>query len=92
MALGVLPDIEIERKSLRLQPYDTLLFYTDGVTEAMNEDDDEFGMERMRIAVHNARRQNAAAIVEAITQGVQEHAGGTPQFDDITLVVMKYMP
>lgn len=89
MALGILPGIEIEARSVRLQPNDTLLFYTDGVTEAMNEDFDEFGIERLRLAAQSARHLDAPGIVAAITDNVQLHAGDTPQFDDITLVVLK---
>ncbi|MCA9936282.1 MAG: SpoIIE family protein phosphatase [Ardenticatenaceae bacterium] len=89
MALGVLPDITIESRKIKLKPNDTLLFYTDGVTEAMNEDYDEFGMERMRMAAFAAQNGNASGIVEAITESIRHHAGETPQFDDITLVVLK---
>ncbi|MFQ5398763.1 MAG: SpoIIE family protein phosphatase [Anaerolineae bacterium] len=90
MALGVLPDITVECRQVRIHPGDTLLLYTDGVTEAMNEDDDEFGLERLRLAAEAARTQDAAHIVRAITEAIRDHAGDTPQFDDITLVVMKH--
>ncbi len=89
MALGILPGVEIEMRSIQLHHDDTLIFYTDGVTEAINEDYDEFGLERMRFAAHAARHQDAQGIVDSITGNLQQHAGGTPQFDDITLVVLK---
>jgi phosphoserine phosphatase RsbU/P len=89
MALGVLPDIEVESQSVQLYPNDTVVFYTDGVTEAMNEDYDEFGMERLRLTAVNHKNQSAAAIRQAITEAIRSHAGDTPQFDDITLIVMK---
>lgn len=89
IALGVLPEVEIECHQIRFQPGDTLIFYTDGVTEAINEDLDEFGVERLLISVNGRRRQSAADVVRTITQAVQRHAGDTQQFDDITLVVMK---
>lgn len=89
MALGVLPDIEVESQSVQLYPNDTVLFYTDGVTEAMNEDYDEFGMERLRLTAVTHKKQSAAAIRQAITDAIRSHAGDTPQFDDITLIVMK---
>ncbi len=65
------------------------MFYTDGVTEAMNEDYDEFGMERLRLTAVNHIKQSATAIRQAITDAIRTHAGDTPQFDDITLIVMK---
>ncbi|MCB9420569.1 MAG: SpoIIE family protein phosphatase [Ardenticatenaceae bacterium] len=89
MALGVLPDIEVESQSVQLYPHDTVLFYTDGVTEAMNEDYDEFGMERLRLTAVNHKNQSATNIKQAITDAIRNHAGDTPQFDDITLIVMK---
>ncbi len=89
MALGVLPDIEVASQSIHLHPGDTLIFYTDGVTEAMNADYDEFGLERLRLTAVTHQNESAAAIRQAITAAIQEHAGDTPQFDDITLIVMK---
>jgi serine phosphatase RsbU (regulator of sigma subunit)/putative methionine-R-sulfoxide reductase with GAF domain len=89
IALGVLPEIEIEQRSIRFHPNDILLIYTDGVTEAMNEDYDEFGLERLHITADKAKRQGASGIVQAVTSAIRDHAGETPQFDDITLVVMK---
>jgi phosphoserine phosphatase RsbU/P len=89
MALGVLPDITVQQNRIQVQPGDTILFYTDGVTEAMNEDYDEFGLERLEITAVQHRKQPAQEILNAITQAIRDHAGGTPQFDDITLVVMK---
>ncbi|MBK8984943.1 MAG: serine/threonine-protein phosphatase [Chloroflexi bacterium] len=89
MALGVLPQITIQQQCIHVQGGDTLIFYTDGVTEAMNEDYDEFGLERLRIAAANHRKKSAADTVQAITQAIRHHAGDTPQSDDITLVVMK---
>jgi serine phosphatase RsbU (regulator of sigma subunit) len=89
IALGVLPVAQIERREINLRLGDTLVFYTDGVTEAMNEDYDEFGLDRLRVTVEAARYQEAEEIVTAVTQAIQTHAGNAPQFDDITLVVMK---
>jgi serine phosphatase RsbU (regulator of sigma subunit)/putative methionine-R-sulfoxide reductase with GAF domain len=89
MALGILPEITIESKSVRLQSQDTLIFYTDGVTEAVNEDYDEFGLSRLKHAASSAQNQSAATILETITSSINDHAGDTPQYDDITLVVMK---
>jgi serine phosphatase RsbU (regulator of sigma subunit)/putative methionine-R-sulfoxide reductase with GAF domain len=89
IALGVLPEISIESHSVRLRPNDTLIFYTDGVTEAVNEDYDEFGLARLELAALGARTGDASIILEAITRSIHEHTGATPQYDDITMVVMK---
>ncbi len=89
IALGVLPDVKITTHTVPLERGDTLIMYTDGVTEAINEDYDEFGMERLCLTVRAARGRNAQAIVQAISDGIHDHAGDTPQFDDVTLVVLK---
>jgi sigma-B regulation protein RsbU (phosphoserine phosphatase) len=89
MALGILPEITIESKTIHLRSGDTLIFYTDGVTEAINEDYDEFGMTRLEIAATSVRSQDATTILKAITHSINDHAGDTPQYDDITLIVMK---
>lgn len=89
MAMGVLEEIRVAQKYLHVDPGDTVIFYTDGVTEAMNEDMDEFGLERLRLAATGASKGNAAAIMKAITAAIGDHAGDAAQFDDVTVVVMK---
>jgi serine phosphatase RsbU (regulator of sigma subunit)/putative methionine-R-sulfoxide reductase with GAF domain len=87
MALGILPEIEMESSSVTLQPGDTLVMFTDGVTEAINEDFDEFGNQRLVQTMRSVRRQNPQQIIAALTAAVRDHAGDTPQYDDLTLVV-----
>ncbi len=89
MALGVLPSIQLQSHTAAIKPDETVIMYTDGVTEALNVDYDEFGMERLEMAARAAAGQDATAIVNRITDDVRDHVGETPQFDDITLVVMK---
>ncbi len=89
IALGVLPQVQVERRETVFRRGDTLVLYTDGVTETMNEDFDEFGLDRLRVTVEGARQRHPGEIVTAVTQAIHVHAGDTPQFDDITLVVMK---
>ncbi|MFO7536633.1 MAG: SpoIIE family protein phosphatase [Chloroflexota bacterium] len=89
MALGVLPQIQVDPLTVSLHITDTVIFYTDGVTEAINEDYDEFGLERMLIAATAAQKGSAYDVIKSITQDVIHHAGETPQFDDITLVVLR---
>ncbi len=89
IALGVLPQIDLQSQSVQINKGDSLLLYTDGVTEAINEDYDEFGMERLYWTARAVQRQDAAAIIEAVRESIHDHAGGMPQFDDITMVVLK---
>lgn len=89
VALGVLPTVEIAQNEVRVAANEAVVFYTDGVTEAMNEDLDEFGLERLSLTAKANRRSSAAGIVTAITTAIDLHCGDTPQFDDITMVVLK---
>lgn len=91
LVLGVLENVNYQSHQVTLKAGDVVVFYTDGVTEALNEDNDEFGMERLRLVVTQAYQESATDIVAAIMQAVGQHAGDTPQFDDSTLVVMKYL-
>ncbi len=92
IALGVLDDIVVGEQSVLLEPDDMVLMYTDGVTEAMNEDYDEFGLERLRLTLRGAREQPPSGIVAAVTEAVREHTGDATLFDDLTMVVIKRKP
>jgi serine phosphatase RsbU (regulator of sigma subunit) len=74
---------------MQFRPGETILLYTDGVTEALNEDYDEFGLERLRVAARTTARKPATDIVRHISESISDHAGETPQFDDMTLIVIK---
>ena len=89
MALGILPEVEIGNQTLEFLPGDTLVLYTDGVTEAVNEDFDEFGLRRLSMIAREHQSESAVEVVTAVTEAIRDHAGETPQFDDITLIVMK---
>jgi sigma-B regulation protein RsbU (phosphoserine phosphatase) len=89
MALGVLLDAPLSEHTIQLEPGDVLALYTDGVTEALNIDGEEFGMERLEQALQANADHSAEDIVAAIDAAVDEFVGNEPPFDDFTLVVMK---
>jgi serine phosphatase RsbU (regulator of sigma subunit) len=89
MAMGVLPGIDLEQGETKIQPGDVLLLYTDGVTDALSTEMEEFGLTRLRRIVAAYCTQSAADIVRAINQAVAEFVGDMDQFDDLTLVVLK---
>lgn len=89
VALGVLPEIHMKSFSMPLRPGETIIFYTDGVTEALNEDFDEFGLERLQVAARAAARRPVGEIVRHVTDNIRDHTGQTPQFDDMTLIILK---
>lgn len=89
IALGVLPEVEIESRQTKLHPGDILVLYTDGVTEAINEDYGEFGVDRLQTVIEKNRKRKPAEMVTAVNAAISLHVGETPQFDDITLVILK---
>jgi sigma-B regulation protein RsbU (phosphoserine phosphatase) len=89
IALGILPEIEIPSNTVQLDPGDTLILYTDGVTEAVNADLDEFGTERLYWTAQSTHTENPQEIISGITRSVNEHTGDTPQFDDVAMVVLQ---
>ncbi|MCY4213580.1 MAG: SpoIIE family protein phosphatase [Gammaproteobacteria bacterium] len=92
LVLGVVPGFSYGQLSVALEPGDIAILYTDGVTEAVNEADEEFGLQRLEAVFADQRLAGAGAqdICNAIFDAVRRFAGERPQFDDITcLVVMR---
>ncbi len=89
VALGILPELTMKSHTITVRPGETIILYTDGITEALNEDFDEFGLERLQVAARAAARRPAGDVVRQITDNIRDHTGQTAQFDDMTLIVLK---
>ncbi len=89
--LGVLKSPQYKEQSVQLKSGDALLFFTDGVTEAMNENQEMFGDIRLNALFIDLARQGTKAkdMVLAIKNQVQSFAGKQDQHDDITIVIIK---
>ena len=77
---------------VELAPGDVVVQFTDGVSEAMNADDEEFGMGRLTDAVARAAAAPAEVIVGSITTSLERFCAGREQDDDVTLLVLRRMP
>jgi serine phosphatase RsbU (regulator of sigma subunit) len=86
--LGIMDEISYVPRSIALSPGDTLLLYTDGVTEAENPQSTQFGMKRLEETIFEIRGQPARSVVEHVIKRVAEFAKGAPQSDDITCVAV----
>ena len=75
--------------AIRLERDDCLVLYTDGVTEALNTEGDEFGLERTIQAVRASASNGASAIVKKLIGDVRNFTGSHPQNDDITLIAIR---
>ncbi len=88
IALGVLDGAEFEQATIECSQGDTVLFYTDGVTEAFNSDDEEFGMDRL-LKIFDSQVGDCKATIDSIFDAVTAFSGNAPQFDDITCLALR---
>ena len=88
VALGVMDDMDFEQGSITLAPGDALVLYTDGVTEAMNGEHEELGMERLQEILAATSSRSPEEINRSIFNGIRAFAGGAPQSDDITCLTL----
>jgi phosphoserine phosphatase RsbU/P len=91
IALGVVPVTRAASASIQLQSGDLLLFYTDGITESHNPRNQMFGKERMVDYVGNQRTESIEKIIDGLLLYINEFAQGIPQFDDITILVVRVL-
>ncbi|HTL78193.1 MAG TPA: GAF domain-containing SpoIIE family protein phosphatase [Candidatus Babeliales bacterium] len=75
--------------SIPLERNDCLVLYTDGVTETLNSEGDEYGVDRMMQSVRASANDGAQAIVKRIIEDVREFTGSVPQNDDITVIAIR---
>ena len=88
-ALGIVPNAEFLGDSIELSKGDAVLFYTDGVTEANNQEGELFGEDRLVKLGKTLVGKDAKTICETVVEEIHEFAGTAPQADDITSVVLR---
>jgi sigma-B regulation protein RsbU (phosphoserine phosphatase) len=87
--IGAFSDCSYEQEAIQMEPGDVLVAYTDGVTEAFNSVEEQFGESRLREIVTGSTHLSAVELGSEIVQRVRGWCGDTSQQDDLTLVVMK---
>jgi len=87
--LGILPNISYEQRIVQLAPGDTIVIYSDGVTEAANPDEEEFGEQRLGELVRENRSLPLTELIELVRLAVEEFTSGAPAADDFTLVAAR---
>lgn len=90
--IGLLESFPFEQATVALEPGDVLVAYTDGVSEAMNPEDEEWGEARMMETIESCRGLDAARTIEYVMAGADAFAYGAPQHDDMTLTVLRVLP
>ena len=86
---GVFDDLVYQEDTLQMEQGDTLVMFTDGVTEATDAGDNEFGSERLVSILHHQADASCQQTVEAVKAGIKEFVGDAEQSDDITMLVVK---
>lgn len=89
LMMGVFEEEVYADKTLQLNPGDTLVMYTDGVTEAGDSTDRLFGTDRLNNILSGVADKSSQEIVEAVKAGIADFVGDAEQNDDITLLVLK---
>jgi len=86
MAVGILEDAKFQPATITLRPHDSLLLYTDGITEAINSNAILFSEERLEQAIRALHKGSSQEIIEGILERVRNFSEGQPQADDITVM------
>jgi putative ABC transport system permease protein len=87
--IGLLPVVSFEEQQIDLVSGDLLVIYTDGIPEALNEAEEEYGEDRLQKLVLSVADRSADEIRSAILQDVRTFIGAAAQYDDMTALVMK---
>jgi len=88
--IGWFDDAQFPSASTQLEPGDVLVLYTDGISEAMDPQHDQFGLDRLRAAVEKHASASVERLQAGILTAVEEFVRGAPQADDITLLILRY--
>jgi sigma-B regulation protein RsbU (phosphoserine phosphatase) len=89
VAIGLLPDAAFEAHERQLAPGDTLVIYSDGVTEAFGPGKELFGDERLAEAVTRHAGLSAGEMLDGIIEDMAAFTAGAPQSDDLTLAILR---
>ena len=90
LILGLFPHATYEEETLQLEEGDTLVVFSDGVTEALNAAGDEFGEERLLPCINEHRGCATEVLLDKILATVRTFAASAPQNDDVTALVLRY--
>ncbi|MFZ0663158.1 MAG: SpoIIE family protein phosphatase [Acidobacteriaceae bacterium] len=89
--LGLFSNVEYEEFTLSTQPGDSIIFFSDGITDAENNAEEMFGDDRLKAVVKKNHQKSASKIADAIVAEVGKFQRGKERFDDETVVVLKVL-
>jgi phosphoserine phosphatase RsbU/P len=88
--VGLVPEAEYQVSRVKLEPGDTMVLFSDGVTEAMDPDEQLFGVPRLRECLNGKTEYTLDEIQKSVLEAVENFARGASQADDLTLLVVRY--
>ncbi|MGN0412249.1 MAG: SpoIIE family protein phosphatase [Lachnospiraceae bacterium] len=90
LVLAGMEGIKYRKNEITLDPGDRLFLYTDGVTEATNQDNRLYGTERLNQFLNEHSEENIKEILHGLKQNIEGFVGDAPQFDDITMLILDF--
>jgi sigma-B regulation protein RsbU (phosphoserine phosphatase) len=90
--LGIVEGMTFEEEIVPIAPGDVIVFYSDGISESMNEQQELFGDDRLAQLIGEHRSLPVDRLKEEIFSAVRQHQGNAPQADDMTLVIIRRLP
>jgi sigma-B regulation protein RsbU (phosphoserine phosphatase) len=87
--IGILPDATFSEATVTLPPHSTLFLYTDGLNEANNPDEEEFGMEKLEQLVAGSSKEGILRMPDLVLEAIVEFENGAHATDDKTIVVLR---
>ncbi len=90
VAMGVMPGLPYAENRVKLAAGDTLILYTDGISEAMDRDGQEFTEARLMGSLTEAHRDSVEIVMSSVIDAVSRFVGDAPQSDDITCLIIRY--
>lgn len=89
IVVGILPDMSYEEGTIEFSPGSVLVVYSDGITESMDVNEQEFGEDRLINLIKENKNLPVSDLINLIINAANEHAGNAEQMDDMTLVIIK---
>ena len=89
IVLGAFDEARFQEKEITLKKGDIVVFYTDGIVEAIDNNNQQFGMERLIKIIKDKPYLEATELIKLIKKKMKEFTKDQPQFDDFTLMVVK---
>ena len=88
-SLGVFDQMGLTKGEITLEPSDTLLVYTDGLDEAVNSSDEQYGLQRIKDWLAATELADAPVMIDRLVEAQKEFTGDLEQFDDLTLLIFR---